>query len=974
MNSLKHVLRSARLPSTLLLTLFACAGAYGQAPQFAFSIGSGQIPGAIIPTALGTDSASNIYVCTLSAVVKLARNGSFLARWGSQGTGPGQFTYPGPIAFDAAHNIYVVDSYNDRVEKLDAAGNFIQAWGTNGVAPGQFDYPEGLAVDGTGQVYVSDSMNSRIEVFDSSGTFVNSFGSIGTNAGEFFFSGPIAIDSSNNIYVIDVPGRPYDNYRVQKFDANGSFITQWPSHGPGPDPSVGIQVPAIVTDSSNNVFIVDGSNNKIQEYSSEGVFVTEWGSLGTGPGQFNGPMGIAIDPSGNYIYVSDYYNARINVFAYAPLDPIIYNSPTNQTVAAGTTLSLAVGAFGAQSLAYRWNKDGADISGATDAALSIPGVPLAASGTYFVTVTNALGVAVSSNATITVLPAVVTTLPASAISATGAVLNGSVVLGGNPSAAWFEWGTDANYGNIAGLTNLNANTNANLHQPLGGLSGAITYHFRLAASNTLGIVYGGDAVFQPGLKPSLAQLTVAATGASSVLLRASVNPNGRPTSVYFRWGTGNPTHYTPTNQIGNGAAAVAVQNEITGLVAATYYNFQAVASNELGVVSGPLMNFVAPSWTVLPVPSGINWKSVATSADGHKVAALGNDAKIYVSSDFGLTWTSNVSPSAPWQAITISADGTRLVAAAGSGTSPLQTGPAFFSTNGGATWTAASVPLRTWYSLASSGDGLKVAGVDLFGERVLTSTNGGQNWATNSPPMAAPWSAIASSADGNRLIVAAGGGSGITNGPVFTSIDAGASWISNNLPIQYWQCVASSAAGQSLVAAVGGRHAGPIYISTNFGTSWTASSAPVTNWQSVAISADGKKLAAIEHADSKAVYISTDSGLTWQAEQLPQATWSTIVGSADGARLYAISDQNLLTQQTAPAPELAPRLLSSPARVSLSWIIPSMPFHLQQANALLLPPQWIDLTNPPSFVPTSLRYELSLPTTNSVGIFRLIGP
>src|SRR5262249_27149783 len=150
----------------------------------------------------------------------------------------------------------------------------------------------------------------------------------------------------------------------------------------------------------------------------------EWGTLGTGPGQFNSPMGIAIDPSGNYVYVSDYYNARVNVFAYAPLEPIIYNSPSNQTIPAGSTLTLAVGAFGAPTLAYQWNKDGGDIAGATSATFTIPNAPVSASGTYSVTVTNALGIAIGSNAVISILPSVVTTLPASGISATSAVLNG----------------------------------------------------------------------------------------------------------------------------------------------------------------------------------------------------------------------------------------------------------------------------------------------------------------------------------------------------------------------------------------------------------------------------------------------------------------------------------------------------------------------------------------------------------------------
>jgi sugar lactone lactonase YvrE len=956
------------LVSIFSVFLFTKVLLAGPAPQFAFSINSAQIPGGIWPISLGMDSSSNLYISSLSTVVKLARNGSYLSRWGSQGSGPGQFSYSGPIGFDSANNIYVIDDYNDRVEKFDSDSNFLEAWGTNGTAPGQFDYPEGLAVDSAGQVYVSDSMNSRIEVFSSSGSFITSFGSMGTNVGEFSFSGPIAIDSSDHIYVADFPGDPYDNFRVQKFDVNGTFLTEWAAHGTNPDPSAGLQVPAMTTDPSNNVYVVDGTHDIIQKFTSDGVFVAQWGSLGTGPGQFDNPMGIAIDPSGNYVYVADYYNARVNVFAYSPLEPVIYQSPTNQTVPAGTTLTLAAGVFGAQPLSYQWQYFGTNIPGATNALLVFSNATLDLSGPYALIVSNSLGNALSSNATISVLPVVVTTLAPTGISATGAVLNGSASLGSNPSSVWFEWGTNTAYGNSAGLTNLSANTNFHLSQTLTSLSGALIYHYRLAGSNGLGIAYGEDAQVQVGLKPVVVTLQVTAAGPDSVVLNASVNPEGRDTSVFFRWGISNPyAHNTPTNQIGGDATPVAVQTQITGLTSGYTYAVQAVASNELGTVSGAIMNFVAPPWTLLPSPSGIIWKTIAASADGGRIAALAQGNRIYLSTNSGMAWTSSVVPSESWQAGAMSADGARLIVAAG-GNSAAQPGPAYFSTNGGNSWTKAATPDRTWYALAASGDGLKVGGVDLFGQRVLTSTNGGLNWATNTPPVSAMWSAIASSADGQRLIVAAGGISGSTNGPLYTSSDSGLSWTSNNLPNQYWRSVASSADGQTLLAAVGGRHAGPIYLSTNAGATWVITSAPSTNWQSVAISADGSKFAAIESLDAKPVYLSTDSGFSWQTLVLPQALWTTIVSSADGARLFAVGDQDIMTLQTTPSPGLETKLVG--AELLLSWIIPSAPFQLQHATSFPAS-QWSGLINAPILVFTNLHYQAAVPATDAVGFYRL---
>ena len=940
----------------------------GPLPQFAFSINSAQVPGGMWPTSLGIGSTGSVYVAaSVSSVIKLAPNGDYSMRWGTQGAGPGQFSGPGPFAFDQAGNVYVADSYNDRIEKFDSSANFLTAWGSYGTGPGQFDYPEGLAVDSSGQVYVADSFNSRIEVFTSSGAFLRSFGSIGTNDGQFWFSGVTTIDSSNNVYVVDFPGGSYDNFRVQKFDASGAFLTQWASKGPNPNPSAGLQVGGIATDPANNVYVVDGANNNVQKFTRDGIFVGLWGSYGTGPGQFNDPMGIAIDPTGNYVYVADYYNARINVFAYAPLAPVIYQSPTNQTVPAGIILTLEVGAFGAQPLTYQWQFQGTNLPAATNAMLVISNVSLAASGSYAVFASNALGTARSSDASITVLPAIVTTLPATGISATGAVLNGSVALGSNPSSAWFEWGPDNGYGNITGLTNLYANTRAALSLALTNLSGTPIYHYRLAGSNSLGVVYGQDAQFQVGLKPAVITLPARPVALDSVVLNASVNPEARDTVSFFRWGISNPyAHSTPTNQIGSGTMPVPVQSLITGLTSGFIYAVQAVASNELGTVSGAIVNFIAPPWYLLPVPSQEVWNSIATSADGSRLASVAFNARVCMSADSGMTWTSNTIPNQAFQGITMSADGSRLVVVADAGAG----GAAYFSTNYGNTWAKAAGPDRGWHAVASSADGLRVAGVDHVGQHVLTSTNGGLNWATNSPTVSANWSTIASSADGMKLIVGAGGVDFTTNGPLYGSVNAGLSWVSNNLPNQYWRSVASSADGQTLAAAVGGRHSGPIYVSTNAGVSWALTSAPVTNWQSVTISADGSKLAAVVRVAANPIFTSTNWGQSWQSQTLPQAIWSAVVSSADGARLYASGDQHIFTLRTSPAPLLETRIADS--QLFLSWLIPSEPFLLQQAFDLSAA-DWTNLTASPATVFSNLHYQVQVPATGQSGFYRLKG-
>ncbi len=137
---------------------------------------------------------------------------SFITKWGSNGTGNGQFSDPEGIAIDSAGNVYVAEYYNNRIQKFSSDGTFITSWGSEGTGNGQFSSPYDVAIDSAGNVYVADSDNNRIQKFSSDGTFITAWGSEGTGNGQFSDPYGIAIDSAGNVYVSEE-----GNDRIQVF-------------------------------------------------------------------------------------------------------------------------------------------------------------------------------------------------------------------------------------------------------------------------------------------------------------------------------------------------------------------------------------------------------------------------------------------------------------------------------------------------------------------------------------------------------------------------------------------------------------------------------------------------------------------------------------------------------------------------------------------------------------------------------------
>lgn len=256
-------------------------------------------------------------------VQKFDNNGNFIILWGSFGTANGSFHNPTGIACDARGDVYVVDTNNHRVQKFDGKlGGYLMKFGSRGNGEGQFSSPWGIAVDRVrGYIYVVDSANFRVQKFDPSGEFVMQWGSFGSNDGQFYFARGIAVDPADGaVYVVDM-----GNHRVQKFDTSTNVLPQliakWGGGlGPGHASSQQSQEAGqfrspwgIAVDGNGDVYVTDTGNQRVQKFDREGNFITQWGGFGPGNGQFNFPYGIAVDARGG-VFVVDSGNTRVQQF------------------------------------------------------------------------------------------------------------------------------------------------------------------------------------------------------------------------------------------------------------------------------------------------------------------------------------------------------------------------------------------------------------------------------------------------------------------------------------------------------------------------------------------------------------------------------------------------------------------------------------------------------------------------------------
>lgn len=233
--------------------------------------------------------------------------------------------------------------------------------------------------------------------------------------------------------------------------------------------------------------------------------------------------------SSSYNVVFKQMNVALSNLAI-PTPPTITTQPAAQSVGVGSSVTFTVAASGTSPFTYQWHKDGADLTGATAATLTLNNVQLTDAGSYSVTVTNSLGSADSSPAALTVTAAVaptITTQPQPQTVTAGNGVSFSVTASGTAPLT-YQWSKDGNpISNATASTYTIANAQS---------SDAGTY--TVLVSNSAGSVGSTGAVLTvnqpPPVAPTITTQPASQTVAPGASATFSVVATGS-TPLSYQW-------------------------------------------------------------------------------------------------------------------------------------------------------------------------------------------------------------------------------------------------------------------------------------------------------------------------------------------------------------------------------------------------------------------------------------------------------
>jgi sugar lactone lactonase YvrE len=478
------------------------------------------------PRDVAFDSFGNLFIVDTSnnRIRKVDTNGIITTVAGNSGIGfygdggvatNASLYYPFGIAFDASGNLYIADSYNNRIRKVDTngiittvAGNGSATYaGDGGVATNaSLNYPDGIAFDAFGNLYIADSDNNRIRKVDTNGIITTVAGKSGSG-----YSGDGGAATNANLYfpyrvTFDAYGKLYiaDNFRIRMVDTNGLITTVAGNgtFGYSGDGNVAANAPlyqgqGMTVDSAGNLYIADHYNNRIRKVFAypAGLSTLTLASITT-------------NNIGNYsVIISSAVGSVTSSVAVLCMPPFITGQPVSQPAAVGSSPTFSAAAAGSEPFGYDWYFAGTNlIQSSTNRTLTLPNVSTTNAGNYMVVITNSYGSVTSQVATLKVgFPPTVTTQSVSQTNLPGTTASFSVAVNGTGPFT-YQWQfngtnlpnniiTTVAGGRIGYSGDGGAATNASLYFPVGvafdapgNLFIADQYNNRIRRVDTNGII------------------------------------------------------------------------------------------------------------------------------------------------------------------------------------------------------------------------------------------------------------------------------------------------------------------------------------------------------------------------------------------------------------------------------------------------------------------------------------------------------
>ncbi len=226
------------------------------------------------------------------------------------------------VACDGKGDVWVVDTDDDWVQKFDGKlGGYLMKFGSRGNGEGQFNAPWGLRP--TACAVTSMSSIAPISVYRNSTCPVSSSwpGQLRQRGRAILFPSRSGGRSRGRGGLCRRYGKsPHPEIRYQH-QRPPAAVTKWggsstPGHASSSLAQEAGQLRSpwgISIDGAGDVYVTDTGNHRIEKFDREGNFITQWGGFGNGGGQFNFPYGIAVDAKGS-VFVIDSGNTRVQQF------------------------------------------------------------------------------------------------------------------------------------------------------------------------------------------------------------------------------------------------------------------------------------------------------------------------------------------------------------------------------------------------------------------------------------------------------------------------------------------------------------------------------------------------------------------------------------------------------------------------------------------------------------------------------------